>query len=126
MRAFLAVAASPPCSLEGEPALLLHRSEQLLMMLVIVVLSRFAFFSSRWKAQREHDRKPCQGQINENEMEISGRLRGQMGEHDEMKKNSLTLFCLLKLCSTDQNTNKISMNASFRFHLFFNHKEGIK
>lgn len=39
------------------------------------------------------------------EMEISRCLCVQIGEHDEMKKNSLTLFCFFKLCSTNWNTN---------------------
>lgn len=118
------------------PSLLLRRSERLLMMPAIVAASRFAFFLffvGCFITGRTHKRKawatrwvgglvggwcgPSQGQINENEMEISGRLRGQMGEHDEMKKNSLTLFCLLRLCGAAWNTNKISTNASFRFDL---------
>lgn len=44
-------------------------------------------------------------------------LWGQMGEHDEMKKNSLTLFCLLRLCGAAWNTNKIPTSASFPFWL---------
>lgn len=34
------------------------------------------------------------------EIDISRCLGGQIGEHDEMKKNSLTLLCLSKLSQT--------------------------
>lgn len=66
------------------------------------------------------------------EMEISRCLCGQTEEHDEMKKNSLTLLCLFRLCSTHWNTNPD--DYLHHFHLIFflstevessNHEENI-
>ena len=51
------------------------------------------------------------------EMEISGCLCSQIEEHDEVKKNSLTLFCLFRLCSTSWNTNP--SNYSHHIYLIF-------
>lgn len=55
----------------------------------------------------------------------AGVYEAQIGEHDEMKKNSLKLFCLLKICSTSWNTNIIPMHASFLFDFFFYRKGEI-
>lgn len=107
---------------ESKPAPVLQCSKLVLMIVLIVVHSRYTF-SSQWKPQRKHNRTLCQGQINDNEMEISGCLRAQIGEHDEMKKNSLTLFCLLKICSTSRNTNIFWRNASYCIWSFFYHNE---
>lgn len=53
------------------------------------------------------------------EMEISRCFYvAKTGEHDEMKKNSLTLFCLFKLGSTSKNTN-----PNQHLHHFYHYTE---
>lgn len=57
------------------------------------------------------------------EMEISRCLCSQIGEHDEMKKNSLTLFSLFRFCSTYWNTNaKDHLNHFYLINFFSRHK----
>lgn len=56
------------------------------------------------------------------EMEISRCLCSQIGEHDEMKKNSLTLFSLFRFCSTYWNTNAKDHLNHFYLIFFSRHK----
>lgn len=63
------------------------------------------------------------------EMEISRCLCSQTGEHDEMKKNSSTLFCLFKLCNTRRNTNPGILNECLHHAyliIFFLTRTGAK
>lgn len=107
---FSVTAASVPCALKANQFFCCNVHSDFWWYWWVLCISGTSF-SSQWKPQRKRSWTPCHGQTNENEMEISGHLCGQMGENDEMKKNSLTLFCLLKLSSTNWNTNIIPMNA---------------
>lgn len=93
---------------------------------LIAVYSRCTF-ASRWKTTKEAQLNTMPATNKLPEMEISRCLCSQIGEHDEMKKNSLTLFWLFRLCGTNSRRILTSYSVFFFYHdgELSNHEENI-